>query len=46
MIRKVRNVRHFKIIQNYHHTDLMYAKNARKLVYKDILKFIQEINTP
>lgn len=38
---RVQSVRSFKIVQNYHHSDFMYARNAKELVFKDILKFIQ-----
>lgn len=36
------NAKEFKIIKNYGHLDFTYGKNARKYVYYDILRSMEQ----
>lgn len=35
------NVRDYRVLNNWNHIDFVYSKNARNILYKDILNSIQ-----
>lgn len=35
------NTAHYRVIDNWSHIDCTYGRNARKVLYKDILKYFE-----
>ncbi|KAL7041838.1 hypothetical protein ACKWTF_000921 [Chironomus riparius] len=43
LAKSLKNVAYYKMIPNYNHFDFIYGQNSHKLLYKDILRFFENI---
>lgn len=42
LVNNLPNAKEFKVIKNFNHLDFTYGKNARKYVYNDILRSMEQ----